>query len=199
MFNLFINHYHERNPIRQKEIDFCLTQNILNTKINTIIFNSQDRLNYDFYFYKANKITSPNDINIVVNSDIFLAETIVLAENIKSDECYALSRWDLKPNGTSVFFNRQDSQDAWIFRGQMNPNLKADFPLGLCGSDNRLAYELNNVGYKMSNPSLSIRVFHAHSSNIRNYVMNDKRFVVPGPYLQIIPGSIGETGKTKKC
>jgi len=199
MFNLFINYYKEKSPVRQKEIDFCLTQNILNSKINTIIFNYQDRLNYGFYFYKANKITSPNDINIIVNSDIYLDETIVLAENIKPNECYALSRWDLKPNGTSVFFNRQDSQDAWIFKGHMNTNLKAEFPLGLCGSDNRLAYELNSVGYKMSNPSLSIRVHHSHSSNIRNYVMNDKRYVVPGPYLQITPCYIGQDSLTIKC
>lgn len=199
MYNLFISYYKDNNPIRQKELDFCLLQNLTNPFINTIVFNHQDRLPFNFYFNKINKITDVNDINIVANSDIYFDDTLRLAEQIKPDECYVLSRWDDKPNGQCTFFHREDSQDAWIFRGKIRTNLNGDFLLGLCGCDNRLAFELNKAGYHISNPGLSIRAHHLHSSGIRNYVMRDKRFIVPGPYMKVDPCWIGHPGKKTAC
>src|ERR1700743_100334 len=143
MINLFINYYQDKNPIRQKEIDFCLLKNLNNNLINTIIINSQDRLTFKFFFDRINKVTTDNDINMVCNSDIFFDESIGLAEKISTDQCFALSRWDMLSDGSVKHYFRPDSQDTWIFRGKIKQNVFSDFNLGYRGCDNRLAHELN--------------------------------------------------------
>jgi hypothetical protein len=185
MINLIYNYYKDKNPARQKEIDFCLNKNLSNKNINTIVIESQDRLTYSYYFKKINSVTLPNDINIVCNSDIYLDDTILNCKNMAVDDCYALSRWDLKTNGSAELFNRPDSQDTWIFKGKIRSNLYGDIFLGMPGCDNRIAYEIVKAGYRLSNPSKTIKTYHVHSSNIRNY--SKKHDTVPGPYKQISP------------
>ncbi|MFA6201506.1 MAG: hypothetical protein WC679_13985 [Bacteroidales bacterium] len=199
MFNLFVNIYQDKNATRQAELDFCLLQNLSNPLINTIVFNCQDRLSYSFFFDKINKISAKDDINIIANADIYFDETIQLASSITEHQCFALSRWDILVNGTPSFFHREDSQDVWIFKGKIKSNLFGNFTLGFCGCDNRLAYEMKKAGYQVINPSLSIKAYHKHSSQIRNYIMRDKRFIVPGPYMKVDPCWLGHPGKTKVC
>jgi hypothetical protein len=199
MFNLFITYYKDQNPRRQKELDFCLMHNLKNPLLNTIVFERQDRLPFSFYFGKINKISSNDDINIIANSDIYFDDTLKLAENINANNCYALSRWDDTPDGKSNFFHREDSQDVWIFKGKIKNNLFGDFLLGLCGCDNRLAFEISKAGYKISNPGLSIRAHHYHMSHIRNYIMRDKRYIVPGPYMKVEPCWLGHSARTSIC
>lgn len=186
MINLFINYYQDKNQIRQKELDFCLLKNISNSALNTIIIDSQSRLTFKFFFDRINKVTTDNDINIVANSDIFFDENIVLAEKITIEQCFALSRWDFLTDGSVKHYFRPDSQDTWIFRGKIKPTVFSDFNIGYRGCDNRLAYELNKAGYKVSNPSVTIKSYHVQNSNIRNYNMTDQ-FLVPGPYLTVEP------------
>ena len=199
MFNLFINSYQDKSPIRQIELDFCLLQNLSNPLLNTIVFNCQDRLSYRFFFDKINKLTTKDDINIIANADIYFDETIQIAESMNPNQCLALSRWDILQNNTPSFFHREDSQDVWIYKGPIRSNLFATFPLGFCGCDNRLAYEMNKAGYLVSNPSLSIKTYHKHASQIRNYIMRDKRFIVPGPYMKVDPCWYGHPGKNQVC
>ena len=168
MINLLYNYYKDKNPERQKEIDLCLAKNLANKHINTIVIESQDRLTYSYYFKKINNITLPNDINIICNSDIYLDETILNCQHIQKNECYALSRWDIKLKGQPELFNRPDSQDTWIFKGPIKSNLYGDIFLGMPGCDNRIAYEIVKAGYILSNPSKKIKTYHVHSSNIRN-------------------------------
>ena len=54
-------------------------------------------------------------------------------------------------------------------------------------SNNRIAYEFNEAGYKIMNPSKSIRALHVHSSNIKNYTKED---TIPCPYLNVEATSI---------
>lgn len=189
MINLYINYYKDKNLERQKEIDYCFYKNISNENLNVIILDSQARVTFKMFFDKINKITFKNDINIIANSDIFFDESLNFVNNIKDNECYALSRWDLDKNGQAKHFNRADSQDTWIIKGFVKKNMFGDFNMGFRGCDNRLAYEFEHAGYKILNPSLTIKTYHLHNTGIRNYNMSPE-FLVPKPYLTVNPVSL---------
>lgn len=187
MIRLFYNYYEDKNPLRKREIDYCLQRNLANKLITTIICESPGKPSYKFFFDQINKVTGPEDINIICNSDIFLDETISLALNIKDKQLYALSRWDwLGNDALTRFFDRPDSQDTWIVKGKVE-DVFGDFTLGIRGCDNRIAYEFMKAGYNVSNPSKSIKTYHVHNSGVRNYTMAD---VVDPPYHTIPTSSL---------
>lgn len=186
MIRLLYNYYQDKNPARKKEIDFCLQKNLDNPLIKTIIVESAAKPTYDYFFNKINELTQPEDVNIICNSDIFFDETIQLVENIKPKELYALLRWEYLVNRPATHSNRPDSQDTWIVRGKVE-NVFGDFTLGIRGCDNRIAYEFMKSGYDVKNPSQSIKSYHYHLSNIRNYTMSQ---FVPPPYHTFGPTSL---------
>lgn len=183
MIRLFYNYYEDKNPVRKNEINFCLQKNLANPHLTTIVVDSPGKPTYDFFFQKINEITGPDDINIVANSDIFFDDTIKLVEKIKHKECYALLRWEWYPNRKTEFFDRPDSQDTWITRGKIE-NVYGQFSLGIRGCDNRIAHEFQKAGYNVLNPAKTIRSYHVHNSNVRNYTMAQ---VIPPPYHTINP------------
>ena len=124
-----------------------------------------------------------NDISIWCNSDIFFDDTIQLVSKIGHNELWALARWEWRPDGSATHFYRPDSQDSWIVRGKVE-NVNANFPFGIPGSDNKLAYQFKEAGYKISNPSKTIKTYHVHNSNIRNYTRQE---TIPGPYHTFMP------------
>lgn len=106
-------------------------------------------------------------VNVLANADILFDDTIALAEKIKPGEVYALCRWQ---NGSC--WMRRDSQDVWIIRKAWKwpvvPHV-GQHKIGLPGSDNRLAWELKQAGYRVLGPSSMIRCWHIHQSNCRKY------------------------------
>ena len=60
----------------------------------------------------------------------------------------ALSRWDTADTIKPKLYNRNDSQDVWVFKGPVKPELKANFPLGVPRCDNKLHFELQEAGYR---------------------------------------------------
>ena len=73
MIRLLYNYYEDRNPVRKKEIDFCLQKNLENPHLNVIIVEGLEKPAYNTMFEKLNWITGPDDLNIICNSDIFFA------------------------------------------------------------------------------------------------------------------------------
>jgi spore maturation protein CgeB len=144
------------------------------------------RQKYNDLFSIGNSI-NPDGINIVANADImFSSVDIKKITGIDfTDLVVALSRWDLKKHKKSFTFveatlhNHSDSQDVWIWKGKIN--VDGDFELGRAGCDNRIAYEIGKV-YNIVNPSRSIKSYHLHLSEIRNYKAKD---AVPPPYLRV--------------
>ena len=173
--NLFFNYYEDKD--RQKEIDYCLEKNKLAFD-NVIIVKGRPTFNELFALTKD----YPNDINIFCNSDICFLN-IDLLPLIEANECWALTRYE--PTG---FYNRADSQDAWIFRGVVK-NIDANFTMGKWGCDNRLAFEIQKAGYKISNPSLSIKTMHLHAVDNRNHKRTPEN-TIPPPYLTLKPTSL---------
>lgn len=168
MINLFISTYNETNTERKRELDYCLERNRSNPRINNVyILPSEQRVTFQQLIDLVNETTSEEDINIIANSDIFF-EDISYLETIGKKECYALTRWEGR-----VFMAKKWSQDAWVFRGKINIT-NAAIPLGMKGCDNAFAFKLKTMGYKISNPSLYIRIQHKHDSNHRTYSDSNK-------------------------
>jgi hypothetical protein len=182
MIRYVYNYFEHQNPARKQEIDFCLQKNQENKAITLVLLITPGKPNYSDFFNKINELTGPDDVNILSNSDIFLDESIALVErHIKPKQMFALSRYDWHSPTQQVFFDRPDSQDTWIVRGKIE-NVWGDFPLGIRGSDNRLAHEFQKGGYAVSNPSKSLRSYHVHNSQVRTYWAEPP---MPPPYLTI--------------
>lgn len=143
----------------------------------------------DTNFSALFKLFHPSKVNIVANSDIIFDNTIKLVSQINTRTVYALTRYDM----TGKLFNVSYSQDTWVIRGEMNQDLWNNgnfaFSMGLRGCDNRLAWELNNAGYTVLNPSLSVKTYHIHCSTVRTYLLHNKPVVEP-PYLHLQPTTI---------
>jgi spore maturation protein CgeB len=209
MIRLFINWYQDSKPERAAELELCLSHNLNLSAIDEVVnigdtpIGNEDRyikhfsrITYNDYFKVINEIAGPDDISIIANLDIVFNDTILHAVKMQRNECYALTRYDATLAGIT-FFNRADSQDVWIFKGKPPQIVGADFNLGVPGCDNRIAYLLNLNGYLVTNPSLTIKTYHYHNSNIRNY-MNARGYsivkAVPGPYLMLKPLALTAKG-----
>lgn len=194
MINLFVPTYIPKTQLRSLEMLKCYenNKNLGIFKINMIsedYYDDEDvikvdkRPTYNEVFFIINERTKPDDINIICNSDIFFDRSILEAQNILSNECYCLTRYDFLSDKPIILPTNGDSQDTWIFRGKIK-EIESDFYFGKLGCDNRIAFELNKAGYQLSNPSLSIRSFHLHSSEERSYNKEDRLY---GPYKFVQP------------
>lgn len=120
------------------------------------------------------------EINVIANADVWFEELPDLS-GMQKNVMYALTRYE---DGT--FFCRQDSADAWIFRGKVN--LKdCNFRLGLRGTDNAIADRAKKCGYRVVNPSLDIKINHVHKTRF------DNRMYAPQPYDMVVrPTTLNE-------
>lgn len=125
------------------------------------------------------QMEAEENVYIVCNSDIYFEEIPVLP---KINQVFALSRYERVKNGPIRFEGRRDSQDSWIFRSKIRLPKFIDF-FSLPGADNRLAWELMNVGYEVLNPSLTIKSYHLHEG-AKSYDGSQK---VQRPYHFISP------------
>jgi hypothetical protein len=183
--NLFVNHFQCGNNERQKELDFCFNHNSNYGYFDKII-NFSDRPTYNDFFEATKEY--PNDINILSNSDIYFTESILRAKTMSFREAYALTRWEIDEEGNIVpfeamhLYNKEAkakySQDVWVFRGEVK-GVNGYFHIGKRGCDNRIAYEIERAGYRLTNPSNRIQCVHKHKESGRAYTMTD---VVPRPY-----------------
>lgn len=160
-------------------IEYSINKNILSQK------HILTRPTFAQIFDWANEVTDKNDINIVANSDIYFDGEGIEIMNLLLGEgnCWALTRWDAL---TGEFMGRRDSQDSWIFRGHVKPG-NYDFGVGLPGCDNKLAYELQQVRYEVTNPSRTIKTFHLHKGEDRKWHGKPQ---IPPPYLLLEPTTI---------
>ena len=208
MIWLFTSFYSDADAERNTELRDCVEKNIRNTLIDRIVLLSEKhiRINsskiekihlvhrptFNDFFSAINEKIKDGDIAIISNADIIFDKTLELIKDIGSDVCYALSRWD-----DGVLFDHVDSQDCWIFKGKIK-EIKCDFGLGIAGCDNRIAHEIEQAGYKIENPSKTIKVHHIHKSEIRNYVKEGKIIerILP-PYKIILPSVLKNLNKKK--
>lgn len=155
------------------------------------------RPTFNDYFRLMNKFCSTDDnINIIANLDIIISEE-TLSNSLKyltsRSVCVALSRHDIKQRDNykdnAELFNRPDTQDTWMFIGGVKNISGADNTLGIAGIDNSVAYYLEQGGYTLVNPSITLKTYHLHLCNIRNYINEATNHVqrIPPPYKLIHP------------
>ncbi|MBS0205274.1 MAG: class I SAM-dependent methyltransferase [Planctomycetes bacterium] len=191
---LYVNHWTPPTGERRREIDECLKRNVDCPSIDRIVLLAQsttehradvapspklvwvdlpsglERARYSDFFLAVNSCTTtPWDLNIVANSDVFFDESLdVLKSCDLFGTCVALSRWELK-NGQVDSLAGDYSQDCWIFQGPVRPLAeRVDFPLGTYGCDWRIAWILRHNDYTLINVPHDVRQFHIHDSPYRN-------------------------------
>lgn len=200
MINLYTSYFISNDELRQKEIDFCLEQNIKNENINkiyilseepTIPFNStkieliyHPRPTFKDFFTVINENTLEDEINIISNSDIFFDDTVLLTHQfLDKNTVICLLRWEFNDN-PRIQIMRADCQDSWMWIGKIKDLDYSDFYLGKNGCDNRIAWEFKNKGYNLINPCTKIKTYHFHESNVRTYISDS---AIQGPYQFINP------------
>jgi SAM-dependent methyltransferase len=183
---VFFNYYEDPNPARQKEIDLCLEKNLDNPLFDLILIDAEKNPTFDLFFDKINLLALDNDISIICNSDIFFDDSIRQAAKIGHKQLYALAPWNYVRDNYALFSNTNSKQDAWIVRGRVD-GVNGDFPIGMPGSDARLAYEFQAAGYTIINPSRSIKPYHVHLSGVRRYTEKDR---ILGQYLLVEPTAL---------
>jgi len=202
---LIVPFYNEQEIQRKAELDTVLAANICNGLISKIVLVADEtipeNLEYpfekviirrlgrrctfsDLFYHIAPNYSEPDDIVIISNGDIKFDDTLSRLKYIRweSDIALACSRWD-KYDGEWRVYPTHDSQDFWIFKGPIK-GMYSNFPLGKPGSDNRIAWEMDNSGYWVFNVAKDIRGFHIHESLSRNYTRAE---VIPEPYKLMHP------------
>jgi hypothetical protein len=204
-----MNWYTDDSRDRQAEYEHCLRINYANPFIGRIILIVSDgsnppynsgrvhihrchtRPSYQDIFKIALRISGKHNICILANTDIYFDSTITNVERFDLHRSVlALSRWDVRHGGTAVHYRRSDSQDVWVWGGDVS-RIEGLFSTGIAGCDNRIAHLFTESGRKVLNPSEDIRAYHYHLTGKRNYLKDGKRTaVVPPPYHFVIPTSI---------
>jgi hypothetical protein len=165
-----------------------------NEKVQVISINQRPL--YSDFFELINLNTAAEDLNIIANTDIFFDNQIELLNHISfQNQCIALSRWNILPDGSAKLFNRNDSQDVWIFKGQIR-NVISDFPIGIPFCDNRILYELQQAGYNVLNPAYSIKTYHLHVGERAEYDIKTLKLFVEEPYRYLYPHNLYNLPKT---
>jgi hypothetical protein len=208
MFELISTYYKASEPEREYENIQCLINNLNHPLIlkvhlflqgndlplvsndeKLIFIHHSKRPTFQDLFDYGNNL-NPKSIRVVANSDIYFDETLKLAHfALTSLDVLALTRWDLQKDGNLEFYNNFKSQDVWIFKKFIKSDI-GKFHIGRHGCDNRLVYEFKKAGYKIDNPSFSLRTIHLHQSALRTYFNDPSYERVKPPYDFLLPSVI---------
>lgn len=186
---------------RKSELKKCLTINsasplidkivLLNERVEDFVGNPKieeivigKRLTYEDVFRKIAEF--PDDvIAVFANADICIDDSswpTLWSLNLEN-KFLALLRYDVPASenikDATLFGPRPDSQDTWVVRAvdvksrgsDMFNNLEFNF--GRMGCDNAVAIEMLRKKFLVINPSLTLKTWHFHSSDVRNYNKQD--------------------------
>ena len=155
---------------------------------NCEIVEIENRITYQFIFDYCNNMKS-EDIFILSNSDILFDYTIHQTRQIKENDFYCISRYEIKDNVSEICQHPFWSQDVWIWKNNCRIS-NANFNMGVQGCDNRIANEAKLSGYNLLNPSLSLICKHYHFSEFRTH-SDDNR--IKGEYTYVEPNDITDS------
>jgi len=207
---------HEKSK-RAAEIRKCLRENSKSRLIDKILLLNESpqefpasskiveevighRLTYQDVIERIYDI--PDDVVVVfANADIFIDDNSwrdIWSLNLE-DKFLALLRYDVSATWdvaeAKIFGPRADSQDTWVVRAldikkRAKDSWNLGFKFGKMGCDNLLALEMMKQKFLVSNPSQSLRTYHVHTSDVRNYNKTD---VIEAPVFHYIqPSAIND-------
>lgn len=191
---LYTSLYPEKNEFRKNEILVSLKNNINNKNIDKIVILNEG---FDDDIINNKKITNiptsqrptfayfeqfldENAINIITNNDIWFDNSLSKLKWFSLAKGDFLSLTRTEKDGQLFRETVGDSQDTWIFLGKPLPLKKCNFYLGKLGCDNKINYIFYKGGYRVLNPSKSIKTYHEHLSNHRTYTEAER---ITGEYL----------------
>lgn len=205
--NLLIEYFNSLNHMRNGEYLYCLHQNLGNEYIENIYLFMDEDTELNFDSPKIKKIVQKNrptykdlfnfcndnlkdQICIVANADIIFDDTLRFFNKIDvSNTFYALSRWEISTGDGKNWeiepFDNAASQDSWIFKSPIKVSDDMNYTMGKPGCDNKITYQMRELGYVCRNPGKKVITIHFHPTQFRTYDWKDDR--VPGPYLLISP------------
>ena len=151
-------------------------------KIEEIVIGK--RLTYDEVFKRIADF--PDDVMVAfANADICIDDatwTNLWSVNLEN-KFLAMLRYDVPGSDdikdAKLFGPRPDSQDTWVIRAADVKSRGSDiwknleFKFGHMGCDNAIALEMLRQKFLVINPSLTIKTWHFHSSEVRNYNEKD--------------------------
>jgi hypothetical protein len=205
--NLLIEYFNSINHMRNGEFLYCLHQNLGNNLIDKVyLFMEEDselyfdspkiekvihkkRPTYKDIFDFCNKKLK-DQICIVANADIIFDDTLRHFNKINMNNTfYALSRWEISTGDGKTWeiepYENPASQDSWIFKTPIPTSDAMNYTMGRPGCDNKIAYNMRELGYTCRNPGKKVITIHFHPTNFRTYDHRTDR--IPGPYLLITP------------
>lgn len=181
------NIFKHNNPARNNEIN--LVQNKNSSIGFDAIFDINGYPTFKEMFLLINKLFDdkkvPNDaIFVLANQDIEFTEKSLSQIKLlaKTESALCLATYDFCANQWKLR-NRPDSQDCWVFKGRIRVPKFCEFKMGMLGCDNRLMYELDKIGYKISNPAKSIETHHRHSLPNKYGPKVDKPYKLLFPHI----------------
>jgi len=205
--NLLIEYFTSRNHMRNGEFLYCLHQNLGNEYIKNIVIFIEEGSELYFDSPKITKVVrkqrptykelfdfcNSNYIGeacIVANADIIFDDTLRYFDSINMHKnFYALSRWEISTGDGKNWeiepYENAASQDSWIFRTPIPTSDEMNYTMGKPGCDNKITYNMRDLGWTVRNPGKKVITVHFHPTNFRTYHFNDDR--VPGPYLLVAP------------
>ncbi|QDS88902.1 hypothetical protein EC9_30970 [Rosistilla ulvae] len=214
MIRLFTSFYLAPDDARLAEIVECLHRNVAANAVDEVCLLletcsgpfehpkikarpiSGRPLYRDLFEWARESCKSNDDLSIVCNSDIYFDSSLLaLQRTLQANQCVALTRWDVRNNGSAILFNRNDTQDAWIFRGPPR-DIVDDFPIGVPRCDNRIMYELRRAGYLVINPAFSVRSYHLHAGQREEYDQTKLSAFVDPPYQYLWPHNLCSLNRT---
>jgi len=183
---------------RAAEIRKCLRENASSPLIDRILLLNEQReefsklpkiqeevighrLTYKDIFERIYDIPD-NTIVVFANADIFIDRSFKELWSLNlEDKFLALLRYEFEDEveTAKIFGPRADSQDTWIVRSddiKRRPRSAwsgMNFQFGKMGCDNAIAMEMMRQKFLVVNPAQSIRTYHVHGSEIRNYSKTD--------------------------
>ena len=210
---LVTQYYRPAKAQRRQEIDLCLKKNLACNFIDRVVLLNESECANQFACKKLEEIIIKKRLtyadvirwiyekapaNILVtfaNADIYFDDAslrLLWSTDLQDvPKFLALLRWDDVPGKQPVLFGpRADSQDAWFISSTAVKALKWDwsaleFPFGKGGCDNAITIEMFKNRFLVSNPAMTLKTYHVHSSGVRTY---DPRDIVDKPaYLYIEP------------
>jgi hypothetical protein len=208
---------------RAKEIKECLINNCASVYIDIIVLlNETDlshlwksipgshkikqivigkRLSYHDVLTYISVSVPKNVVVVISNADIYVDSTLLNLWKINlADRMLALLRWEDHGDEPTLFGPRSDSQDTWVV---LSDSIKTrtwspdvfGFTFGQPGCDSAFAAHMLRQRFILFNPALSIRTFHRHTSDVRDYSLKDT--VYTDLYVHLDPTQLLDTNQEK--
>jgi hypothetical protein len=151
---LYLNKYSDPDPVRADELDDCLIRNATLRGLDEVVL-LQGRPTFGDVLRRIERDAGPDDVSVFLNSDIYLdVEAVALMrEHVRPNELWALTRYEVDPDGSTHLRMDDASQDTWVLRGRPAIPGDVDFRFGVLGCDNSFACRMFRAGLHVSKPT----------------------------------------------